>query len=183
MYCSNCGSVISDRDTFCSGCGAAISRPAAPVSTQAPVAAQAPVYNQTPVYQQPAPQQPSYQQPVYQQPAPQQPAYQQPVAAPQTAATGNQSNGCSVAGFILALVSVIIGVLSLSIRDKVPEVVFNTGSIIAFIATIPGLIISIIGVAKSNKMNGIGKGRAVTGIILSAIQFGFSSFIVFLIAI
>ena len=80
-------------------------------------------------------------QPVYQQPVYQQPAYQQPAyhAPIYTPAEAPRSNGMGTAGMVLGIV-------------------FITGFL--------GLIFSIVGVCRRNVS---GKGRAIAGIILSAI--------------
>ena len=85
MYCSSCGSLINEGQSFCANCGAPAPKPAAQPVVQAA--------------QQPVPQ----PQPVVQMQA-------QPVPAPQPkpyAASGHpkQSNGTAITAFILGIVT------------------------------------------------------------------------------
>ena len=99
---------------------------------------------QQPVYQQP--EQPVYQQPVYQQPVYQQPVY---AAAP---VVEKRSNPFGIVGFILDLISLIF--------CWIPFV----GTFISWLS-IPGVILSIVGVARKDAK----KGLAITGLILGVI--------------
>ena len=98
-----------------------------------------PVQPEQPVYQQP--EQPVYQQPVYQQPV-----Y---AAAP---VVEKRSNPFGIVGFILDLISLIF--------CWIPFV----GTFISWLS-IPGVILSIVGVARKDAK----KGLAITGLILGVI--------------
>lgn len=98
----------------------------------------------------PAQAQPVYQQPVYQQHAYQQPAYHAPVYTPVDVPRGN---GLGTAGMVLGIVSTCI--------SWIPAI-----NVIVFVTGFLGLIFSIVGVCRRNVS---GKGKAIAGIILSAI--------------
>ncbi len=51
------------------------------------------------------------------------------------------------------------------------------GFIFSFISPIVGLIISIIGLNKSRRLNGLGRGKAIAGIIISILSMVISFFI------
>ena len=53
------------------------------------------------------------------------------------------------------------------------------GLVFSFLSPILGLIFSIIGLNKSRHMNGLGRGQAIAGIIISIINFIISFFIVY----
>ncbi len=161
MYCSSCGSLINEGQSFCSNCGAPAPKPAAqPVAQPQP----------QPVVQaaQPQPavqaQQPAAQpQPVVQMQA-------QPVPAPQPvaqvaqpkpyAASGHpkQSNGTAITAFIL-------GIVTLSFA----WVIFaNAFSVFTGLA---GIILAIISLTKKNcKL----KPMAIIGLIACAIGMVYS---------
>ncbi|MDO4877633.1 MAG: zinc-ribbon domain-containing protein, partial [Oscillospiraceae bacterium] len=128
MFCPNCGTQNPDGTSFCSNCGSPLTSNVnpAPAPAPAPVAPVAPVA--------PAPQ-----------PAPSYTPNQQPVTAiqPQT----NGTNGLCLAGFIISLVSIVLG-----------------GSL-----SLISLILCIIGVNSAGKKNQKGKGQAIAGIIISAV--------------
>lgn len=131
MFCPNCGTQNPDGTSFCSNCGSPLTSNVNP----APAPAPAPVTPVTPVA------------PVAPAPAPA-PVYtpnQQPVQAvqPQT----NGTNGLCLAGFIISLVSIVLG-----------------GSL-----SLISLILCIIGVNSAGKKNQKGKGQAIAGIIISAL--------------
>ena len=83
MYCSSCGSLIKDGQSFCPNCGTSATQPVQPVLSVPPV--------------QTAPQ--PVAQPVYYQPVPQMPAavHDAPV---------KKSRGFAIAGFILGISAV-----------------------------------------------------------------------------
>ena len=146
MFCPNCGTQNPDGTSFCSNCGSPLTSnvnpapapapapvtPVTPVAPVAPAPAPAPVAPVAPVA--PAPQ-----------PAPSYTPNQQPVTAiqPQT----NGTNGLCLAGFIISLVSIVLG-----------------GSL-----SLISLILCIIGVNSAGKKNQKGKGQAIAGIIISAV--------------
>lgn len=143
MFCPNCGTQNPDGTSFCSNCGSPLTSNVNP----APAPAPAPVTPVTPVAPvAPAPA-PAPVAPVAPAPAPA-PSYtpnQQPVTAiqPQT----NGTNGLCLAGFIISLVSIVLG-----------------GSL-----SLISLILCIIGVNSAGKKNQKGKGQAIAGIIISAL--------------
>lgn len=96
-------------------------------------------------YQQP----PQYQQPVYQQPV-----YAKP-----------PSNGMAVTSLVLGIVAIVIGIWTL-----IPII----GIVFAFISFLPALLAVIFGHVglKTYNQNGIGKGQAMTGLILGYITLG-----------
>ena len=136
MFCPNCGTQNPDGTSYCSNCGAPLAANANPASAPAPVPAPAPA--PIPV----APVAPVAPAP---QPAPSYTPNQQPITAipPQT----NGTNGLCIAGFIISLVSIVLG-----------------GSL-----SLISLILCIIGVNSAGKKNQKGKGQAIAGIIISAV--------------
>ena len=88
MYCSSCGSLIKDGQSFCHNCGTPATQPVQPVQSVPPVqTAPQPVVQPVP---QPA------AQPVYYQPLPQMPA-----AVPD--APVKKSKGFAIAGIITTI--------------------------------------------------------------------------------
>lgn len=132
MFCPNCGTQNPDGTSFCSNCGSPLTSNVNPAPAPAPVTPVTPVAPVAPVA--PAPQ-----------PAPSYTPNQQPVTAiqPQT----NGTNGLCLAGFIISLVSIVLG-----------------GSL-----SLISLILCIIGVNSAGKKNQKGKGQAIAGIIISAV--------------
>ena len=57
------------------------------------------------------------------------------------------------------------------------------GLILAFFSPIIGLILSCIGLNKSKQLNGLGRGQAIAGIIVSIINFALTLVIYFVLAI
>lgn len=171
MYCESCGSFINGGEAFCSNCGSPAPRDSAPAApSPAPAPAPAPqatvqpiaqpvqtAYQpyQQPQYQQPAYQQPAYQAPTYQQPVQMaqpiyQPVYQQPVIITPINNTRTRVN-------VAATVGLVLGIITLC-AAWIP--------VVNVLPAIPGLIFSIAGVAKKDAG---GKGRAITGLIMSSI--------------
>lgn len=169
MYCESCGSFINDGEAFCSNCGSPAPRDSAPAAPSpapapAPQATVQPITQpvqtayqsyQQPQYQQPAYQQPAYQAPTYQQPVQMaqpiyQPVYQQPVIITPINNTRTRVN-------VAATVGLVLGIITLC-AAWIP--------VVNVLPAIPGLIFSIAGVAKKDAG---GKGRAITGLIMSSI--------------
>lgn len=122
MYCSSCGSLIKDGQSFCPNCGTSATQPVQPVQSVPPVqTAPQPVVQ--PVSQPAA-------QPVYYQPVPQMPA-----AVPD--APVKKSRGFSIAGFILGISAVAFCFI----------IFVNLVSIFEGLA---GAILSILGLVKKN---------------------------------
>lgn len=122
MFCNKCGTEIPAGESKCPNCGES-------------------AMSQNNVAQQPQPQ-PYY--PPYYPPAP----AQQIVV---NAGTSKPSNGCATAGFVLALIGLVLG--------------------FTFIFSVLGLILSIVGLAKAKSVDGAGKGLAIAGMIISIISF------------
>ena len=155
MYCPICGNPCDENAAFCGNCGNPI-QTNKPKKEDAQPAYQQPTQQQ-PAYQQPAYQQPAYQQPAYRQPAYQQPTYQQPVYQyVQPVNEPNPGNGKGIASMILSIIAVVF--------CWIP--IYNIFSL--FLA-IPGLILGIIGTLQSSKA-GKSKGKALVGVILSAVS-------------
>ena len=122
MYCSSCGSLIKDGQSFCPNCGTPVTQPVQPVQSVPPVqTAPQPVVQ--PVSQPAA-------QPVYYQPVPQMPAavHDAPV---------KKSRGFAIAGFILGISAVAFCFI----------IFVNLVSIFEGLA---GAILSILGLVKKN---------------------------------
>ncbi|MBE7071565.1 MAG: hypothetical protein E7383_02290 [Ruminococcaceae bacterium] len=157
MYCESCGSFINDGEAFCSNCGSPAPRdsaPAAPSPAPAPQATVQPIAQPVQTAYQPY-QQPQYQQPAYQQPVQMaqpiyQPVYQQPVIITPINNTRTRVN-------VAATVGLVLGIITLC-AAWIP--------VVNILPAIPGLIFSIVGVAKKDAG---GKGRAITGLIMSSI--------------
>lgn len=122
-------------------------------------APQQPQYQPAPQYQQPQYQAPQYQQPQY-QPAPQ---YQQPVRY-QPAEPEKGHNGAGGTGFAFGIVTLILSFFTLGM-NYVSGSVF---AILALIFAIPGLVCSIVGLAKKNAT----KALAIIGLIFVLIGIG-----------
>lgn len=174
MYCESCGSFINPGEAFCSNCGSPApknSAPATPAPAPAPQATVQPIMQPAPQpaaqpvpqpiqpayqqpYQQPQYQQTSYQAPTYQQPVQMaqpiyQPVYQQPVIITPID-NRKRINGAATAGLIFGIITLCV--------SWIP--------VVNGLPAIPGLIFSIAGVAKKDAG---GKGRAITGLIMSSI--------------
>ena len=161
MYCESCGSFINDGEAFCSNCGSPAPRDSAPAApSPAPAPAPAPQATVQPIaqpvqtayqpYQQPQYQQPAYQQPVRMAQPIYQPVYQQPVIITPINNTRTRVN-------VAATVGLVLGIITLC-AAWIP--------VVNILPAIPGLIFSIVGVAKKDAG---GKGRAITGLIMSSI--------------
>ena len=172
MYCESCGSFINDGEAFCSNCGSPAPRQTAPAAP-APAPAPAPQATVQPIMQ-PAPQpvqqpyQQSYQQPYqqtqYQQPTYQAPTYQQPIQTVQPIYqpvytqpviitpidNRKRINGAATAGLIFGIINLCTSWIPL--LNAIPAIL--------------GLIFSIAGVSKKDAG---GKGRAIAGLIMSAV--------------
>ncbi len=153
MYCSSCGSLIKEGQSFCANCGA----PVAPAVTQ-------PVVQAQPVAQQVVQAQPVVQpQPVAQQAAA---AQAQPVSQPLPAAQPvsptpvKKAKSFSIAGFIIGLETLafswIIFVNALSVVTGLIGAVFSiialvrkkcglkVLAVIGLIANVVGLVLSVL---------------------------------------
>ena len=145
IQCPNCNSTIDDTGAaFCPNCGT-------------------PLAQQQPAYQEPA-------QPAVQPAQPEQPVYQEPVQQPvyqQAAPTGPRKNGVGTAGFVLGLIALIFFAIGAIVFYANPFAAPITlvMLIIALILSIPGLILSIVGVCKRNAK----KGLAATGLAFNAV--------------
>jgi hypothetical protein len=145
MYCSSCGSLISEGQSFCPNCGAPVSQPA----PQPAVQVQQPQPSVQPVVQ----AQPSAQ-PIAQPVA--QPVSPQPAAA--SPARVKKSKGFAIAGFILGLETLPIS-----------WVIFV--NILSIFTGLAGVILSIIGLTRKN---GALKVLAIIGLITSFVGMVYS---------
>lgn len=155
MYCSSCGSLINEGQSFCANCGAPVAKPvtaAQPVAAAQPVVAAQPVTAAQPVAQ-PAVQAQPIAQP---QPAAQPVVQAQPVSP----APVKKSKGFSIAGFIIGLETLafswIIFVNAVSIVTGLVGAVFSIVAlvrkkcglkilaIIGLIANVVGLVLSVL---------------------------------------
>lgn len=160
MYCSSCGSLIKEGQSFCANCGA----PVAPAVVQGTPVVQAQPAAQPVVQPQPVVQQVVQPQPVVQQAAAAQP---QPVAQAQPAATQpvspapvKKAKSFSIAGFIIGLETLafswIIFVNALSVVTGLIGAVFSiialvrkkcglkVLAVIGLIANVVGLVLSVL---------------------------------------
>jgi hypothetical protein len=78
----------------------------------------------------------------------------------------NRSNGMATAGFVFALLNLFLGWLP----------------ILGWIFWILGLVFSIIGYNDANNKDGVGKGLALAGIIISLLGFVFLTLVFGLLA-
>lgn len=156
MYCESCGSFINGGEAFCSNCGSPAPRDSAPAApSPAPAPAPAPQATVQPITQPVQTAYQPYQQPQYQQPVQMaqpiyQPVYQQPVIITPINNTRTRVN-------VAATVGLVFGIITLC-AAWIP--------VVNVLPAIPGLIFSIAGVAKKDAG---GKGRAITGLIMSSI--------------
>lgn len=156
MYCESCGSFINGGEAFCSNCGSPAPRDSAPAApSPAPSPAPAPQATVQPITQPVQTAYQPYQQPQYQQPVQMaqpiyQPVYQQPVIITPINNTRTRVN-------VAATVGLVLGIITLC-AAWIP--------VVNVLPAIPGLIFSIAGVAKKDAG---GKGRAITGLIMSSI--------------
>ena len=146
MFCGKCGSPIKDGNSFCSICGAPIDGPATPINGSAQNPGQ-------PISQ------PAQTAPIY-------------ISTPQPG-TVIQKNSFATAGLVL-------GIIALSCFWT-PLMAYGMGedtySIISVSATfvimsLLGILFSVLGITK--KRNGVGKGKAIAGLIVSGISFFFN---------
>lgn len=166
MFCENCGAPIEAGQAFCMSCGAKVN--AEPVAEAvAPVAQPVAEAVAAPVAEVAQPVAEAVAQPVVEAAAPvaeavtpvAQPVAQplaQPIAQPvQQAqplpAAPAGKNGFAIAGLVLGIVTMVF--------CWVPILVWVLGA--------AGLALSIVGLVKSNNKGG--KGKAITGLILSAV--------------
>lgn len=84
---------------------------------------------------------------------------QQTTIINQTVVSKEKSNGCAIAGMVIGIIDIIFG-----------------GGL-----WLIGLILSIVGLSKSSKMNGSGKGQAIAGLIINII--GLLEFLIIFISI
>ena len=159
MYCSSCGSLINEGQSFCANCGA----PVALAVIQGTPVVQAQPVAQPVVQAQPVAQQVVQQQPVVQaQPAAAQPVVQaQPAAAqPVSPAPVKKAKSFSIAGFIIGLETLafswIIFVNALSVVTGLIGAVFSiialvrkkcglkVLAVIGLIANVVGLVLSVL---------------------------------------
>ncbi len=169
MYCSSCGSLIKEGQSFCANCGA----PVAPAVVQGTPVVQAqpvaqPVVQTQPVVQAQPVAQPVVQQPVVQQAAAAQPqpaaqpvVQAQPAAAqPVSPAPVKKAKSFSIAGFIIGLETLafswIIFVNALSVVTGLIGAVFSiialvrkkcglkVLAVIGLIANVVGLVLSVL---------------------------------------
>lgn len=159
MFCENCGAPIEAGQAFCMSCGAKVNAAPAAEAVAAPVAEAV----AAPVAEVAQPVAEAVAQPVVEAAAPvaeavipvAQPVAQpiaQPVqqAQPLPAAPAGK-NGFAIAGLVLGIVTMVF--------CWVPILVWVLGA--------AGLALSIVGLVKSNNKGG--KGKAITGLILSAV--------------
>ena len=150
MYCSSCGSLINEGQSFCANCGA----PVAPAVAQGtPVVQAQPVVQPQSVVQQAAAAQP--------QPAAQPVVQAQPAAAqPVSPAPVKKAKSFSIAGFIIGLETLafswIIFVNALSVVTGLIGAVFSiialvrkkcglkVLAVIGLIANVVGLVLSVL---------------------------------------
>ena len=102
-------------------------------------------------------------------------------------APAKKTNGFAVAGFVLALISVIITVIySVSDYHYVDPHIFLSGFgsyvFTCLIFSVLGLNLSILGTVKSKTL-GSGKGLGITGIVLSSLILFFWLFVLFIVFI
>ena len=153
MYCSSCGSLINEGQSFCANCGA----PVAPAVVQG-----TPVVQAQPVAQPVVQPQPVVQaQPVAQQVVQQQPVSQPlPAAQPVSPAPVKKAKSFSIAGFIIGLETLafswIIFVNALSVVTGLIGAVFSiialvrkkcglkVLAVIGLIANVVGLVLSVL---------------------------------------
>lgn len=122
MYCSSCGSLIKDGQSFCANCGTPATQPVQPVQSVPPVqTAPQPAVQPVP---QPA------VQPVYYQSVPPMPA-----AVPE--APVKKSKGLAIAGFILGISAVAFCFI-----------IFV--NLVSIFEGLTGAILSILGLVKKN---------------------------------
>lgn len=147
MYCSSCGSLINEGQSFCANCGAPVAKPvtaAQPAAATQPVAAAQPVTAAQPIT---AAQPQPVAQPVVQ-------------AQPVSPAPVKKSKGFSIAGFIIGLETLafswILFVNALSVVTGLIGAVFSiialvrkkcglkVLAVIGLIANMVGLVLSVL---------------------------------------
>ena len=149
MYCSSCGSLINEGQSFCANCGAPVAKP---VTAAQPVAATQPQSVAQPVTV-------TQPQPVA-QPAVQAQPVAQPVvqAQPVSPAPVKKSKGFSIAGFIIGLETLAFSwIIFVNVVSIVTGLVGAVFSIVALVRkkcglkvlAVIGLIANIVGVVLS----------------------------------
>ena len=161
MYCSSCGSLINEGQSFCANCGAPVAKPvtaAQPVAATQPVAAAQPVAaTQTQSVAQPVTV--TQPQPVA-QPIVQAQSVSQPLPAAQTVspAPAKKAKSFSIAGFIIGLETLAFSwIIFVNVVSIVTGLVGAVFSIVALVRkkcglkvlAVIGLIANIVGVVLS----------------------------------
>ncbi len=155
MYCSSCGSLINEGQSFCANCGAPVAQAVAAAQPQAVAQAQ-PVVAAEPV----TPAQPVAQPVVQAQPIAQPQPVAQPVvqAQPVSPAPVKKSKGFSIAGFIIGLETLafswILFVNALSVVTGLIGAVFSIVALVRKkcglkVLAVIGLIANVVGVILS----------------------------------
>lgn len=140
MFCGKCGSPIKEGNSFCSICGAPIDGPATQINGLAQNPAQ-------PISQ------PVQTVPIYN-------------SAPQSGPV-IQKNSFATAGLVLGIISACCSWAPLASYGMDPVSLMGATSTL-IILSLSGILFSAFGIAKSR--NGVGKGKAITGLILSIIS-------------
>ena len=140
MFCGKCGSPIKDGNSFCSICGAPIDGPATPINGSAHNPGQ-------PISQ------PIQTVPIY-------------ISTPQPG-TAIPKNSFATAGLVLGIISACCSWAPLASYGMDPESLMGAASTL-IVLSLSGILFSAFGIAKSR--NGVGKGKAITGLILSIIS-------------
>ena len=100
-----------------------------------------------------------------QQPPPPQAPPPPPPPGTYGAPVPGQTNGLAIAGMVMGIASVVLFFLTWP----------------ATIVAIVGLILSLVGLSKSNQLGGLGRGMAIAGVVTSSI--GLVASIIFLIVV
>lgn len=165
MFCPNCGNNNPDGVAFCANCGFKFEDQNPQQAAPQPEFQQSQQQYQQPEFQQPEFQQPEFQQP-YQQPYQQpQQQYQAPYMPPMPAPVPGKALG--ITGMILGIVSLVLCCLFWYFT---------------FLLSIPGLVLSCIGLSKAKKENAPNS-MAIAGIVCSAINIGVNIIFIALVAL